>query len=98
MKEAQETLEKKKAQEEKERKSSIIYKISNFFGPSDDLIKDLAVKYNIRGATRSDIEIIKSYEKEGKTVQMLEIKGMVCEMPMLEVKGDWRALGMNCKG
>ncbi len=79
---------------EEEKKSSIWYKLSNFFGPSDETIIDLAYKYNIGYAKKSDIEIIKSYEKDGKTVQILQIKDMLCEMPMLEVKGKWRATGI----
>ncbi len=89
---------------EEERTSTFSYKASkiidgltNSSRPSEDTVISLATKYNISQSNKSDIEIIKSYEKDGKTVQILLIKDMVCEMPMLEIKGEWRALGITCR-
>ena len=48
------------------------------------------------GATASEIKVIKSYEKDGKTVMVLQIKNMICDMPMIEIDGQWSATGINC--
>ena len=61
-------------------------------------IKELAASYNIGGYTSpNDINIIDSYEKDAKTIQILEIDGAICEMPMIKVNGDWKSLGITCK-
>ena len=49
-------------------------------------------------AQESDIKIVKSYEDKGKTVFILEIKGSICEMPMIEIDKQWNATGMKCGG
>jgi len=67
-------------------------------GPSDDIVKNIASQYHISGAKASDIKIVKSYDKDGKTVMVLQIKNMICEMPMLEINGQWNATGINCGG
>jgi len=67
-------------------------------GPSDNIVKNIAAQYNISGAKASDIKIVKSYDKDGKTVMVLQIKNMVCEMPMLEIDGQWNATGIHCGG
>jgi len=67
-------------------------------GPSDSIVKNIAAQYNVMGAKESDIKIVKSYDKDGKTVMVLKIKNFVCEMPMLEIDGQWTATGMHCGG
>lgn len=47
-------------------------------------------------AQESDIKIVKSYEDKGKTVFILEIKGNICEMPMIEINKNWTATGISC--
>ena len=42
--------------------------------------------------------IVKSFEKDGKLVYILQIKGMICEMPMIEIDKQWNAIGMKCGG
>lgn len=49
-------------------------------------------------AQESDIKIVKSYEDKGKTVFILEIKGSICEMPMIEIDKNWSATGISCRG
>ena len=41
---------------------------------------------------------IKISEKDGKIVYILQIKGMICEMPMIEIDKQWNATGMKCGG
>ncbi len=61
-------------------------------------IQKLAASYKIGGYTSpKDINIIDSYEKDAKTIQILEINGAICEMPMIKVNGNWQALGISCK-
>lgn len=67
-------------------------------GPSDDIVKKIAAQYNINGAKASDVKIVKSYDKDGKTVMVLQIKNMICEMPMLEINGQWNSTGIHCGG
>ncbi len=52
---------------------------------------------NLVHAKIYDIKIIKSYEKDGKNVQILQIKNHICEMPMLKIDNKWTALGIECK-
>ena len=52
----------------------------------------LAVLYNIKSAQRKDIKIVKSFEKDGKLVYILQIKGMIYEMPMIEIDKQWNLL------
>ena len=54
--------------------------------------------YNIKSAQENDIKIVKSFEKDGKLVYILQIKGMICEMPMIEIDKQWNAIGMKCGG
>ena len=54
--------------------------------------------YNIKSAQENDIKIVKSFEKDGKLVYILQIKGMICEMPMIEIDKQWNATGMKCGG
>ena len=67
-------------------------------GPDEKVVKNIAVKYNIKQAEVSDVKIVKSYEDKGKTVFILEIKGIICEMPMIEIDKNWTATGISCKG
>ena len=61
-------------------------------------IQKLAASYKIGGYTSpSDINLIDSYEKDAKTIQILEINGAICEMPMIKVNGNWKALGITCR-
>ena len=67
-------------------------------GPDEKVVKNIALKYNIKPAEESDIKIVKSYEDKGKTVFILEIKGSICEMPMIEIDKNWSATGISCRG
>jgi outer membrane biogenesis lipoprotein LolB len=67
-------------------------------GPDEKVVKSIALKYNIMPAQESDIKIVKSYEDKGKTVFILEIKGSICEMPMIEIDKNWSATGISCRG
>lgn len=71
-----------------------IYSI--FTKPSDEIVKKIASSYNVSYSKASDINIIKSYEDKGKLVYILNIKNMICEMPMINVNGEWLATGINC--
>jgi len=75
-----------------------LYGINRYFStPSEYVIKELAHSYIYYTPTK-DIKVIKSYEKDGKIVEILKIKDRVCEMPMLKVDGVWNAFGINCIG
>lgn len=65
--------------------------------PSDQVVKNIATQYNIDYAKINDIKIIKSYEEKGKIVYILNIKDNICEMPMLEINKEWRAIGIDCR-
>lgn len=67
-------------------------------GPDDKVVKNIAYQYNINSANESDIKIVKSYEDKGKTVFILEIKGSICEMPMIEINKNWSSTGISCRG
>jgi outer membrane biogenesis lipoprotein LolB len=67
-------------------------------GSDDKVVKNIAYQYNIKSAQESDIKIVKSYEDKGKTVFILEIKGSICEMPMIEINKNWTATGISCRG
>lgn len=67
-------------------------------GPDDKVVKNIAYQYNIKSAQESDIKIVKSYEDKGKTVFILEIKGSICEMPIIEINKNWSATGISCRG
>ncbi|MDD2887645.1 MAG: hypothetical protein PHY66_08250 [Aliarcobacter sp.] len=67
-------------------------------GPDDKVVKSIASQYRIKSATESDVKIVKSYEAQGKTVFILEIKGSICEMPMIEIDKQWSATGISCRG
>lgn len=54
--------------------------------------------HNIKSAKENDIKIVKSFEKDGKLVYILQIKGMICEMPMIEIDKQWNATGIKCGG
>ncbi|MGJ0338233.1 hypothetical protein [Aliarcobacter cryaerophilus] len=66
--------------------------------PDEKTVKSLAALYNIKSAKENDIKIVKSFEKDGKIVYILQIKGMICEMPMIEIDKQWNATGMKCGG
>ena len=66
--------------------------------PDDKTVKSLAALYNIKSAQENDIKIVKSFEKDGKLVYILQIKGMICEMPMIEINKNWSATGISCRG
>uniref|UniRef100_UPI004047E275 hypothetical protein n=1 Tax=Aliarcobacter sp. TaxID=2321116 RepID=UPI004047E275 len=70
----------------------------NSLKPSDKIVKNIAVKYNINYSKLSDIEIIKSYEDKGKIVYILNIKKSICEMPMIQINKEWVATGISCQG
>ena len=61
-------------------------------------VKSLDVLYNIKSAQENDIKIVKSFEKDGKIVYILQIKGMICEMPMIEIDKQWNSTGIKCGG
>ena len=66
--------------------------------PDEKTVKSIAVLYNIKSAQENDIKIVKSFEKDGKLVYILQIKGIICEMPMIEIDKQWNATGMKCGG
>ncbi|WP_198304208.1 hypothetical protein [Arcobacter vandammei] len=66
--------------------------------PDEKTVKAIAAKYNVKSAQESDIKIVKSFEKDGKIVYILQIKGMICEMPMIEIDKQWNATGIKCGG
>jgi len=65
-------------------------------------VKTLASKYKIGllgiNYSPDEIEIIDSYKKEGKYIQILKIGKHICEMPMVKTSDGWVALGLKCKG
>ena len=71
-----------------------------FTKPSDNVVKQIAAKYNIGpfglNPSITDIEIIKNYEKDGKIYYVISYDKKVCEMPMLKVNSEWKALGITC--
>jgi len=66
--------------------------------PDISTIKSLAHSYFKYSSTLSEIEVIKSYEKDGKIVEIVKIGDKVCDMPMLKINGRWNALGIKCVG
>ncbi|WWW12485.1 hypothetical protein V7P26_03710 [Arcobacter cryaerophilus gv. pseudocryaerophilus] len=66
--------------------------------PDEKTVKSLVALYNIKSAKENDIKIVKSFEKDGKLVYILQIKGMICEMPMIEIDKQWNATGIKCAG
>ena len=68
----------------------------------ESIVKALAYKYNVglynMTSSPNEIEVIDSYKKEGKYIQILKIGRQICEMPMVETNAGWVALGMNCRG
>lgn len=68
-------------------------------GPSDAAVKNIAYQYMgsmMKNLKESEIRINNSYENNGKTVMILEIRNMICEMPMIETQKGWQATGINC--
>ena len=61
-----------------------------FIGGYNKLVEDIEKE--------NDIKIVKSFEKDGKLVYILQIKGMICEMPMIEIDKQWNATGIKCGG
>lgn len=74
-----------------------IYNIYNMKSkPSQEIVKKIALQYDYRF---SDVNIVDYYKKDGKVIYILEVNNnMICEMPMIEVRNNWTATGINCKG
>ncbi len=65
--------------------------------PDNFIIKDIANHYRVNYASLNEINILKSYEDRGKLVYILEIKGSICEMPVIKNYDKWQSLGISCK-
>lgn len=65
--------------------------------PSDSIVKSLVLEYDLRGVSNTDIKIINSYSKEGKTFFIIDLDRMTCEMPVIKSGSEWKSLGINCK-
>lgn len=84
----------KKIQKQSPAKSKKISNTVSF----ESIVLKIAVQYKINKAKISDIKIIKSYKKDGRTVMILKIKNSICDMPMIKIDGKWNSTGINCKG
>lgn len=62
--------------------------------PPENIVKNIASQYTY--ARESSIEIVSSYEKEGKNVQVLKVNNQICEMPMLKTNSEWVATEISC--
>ena len=51
--------------------------------------------YNIKSAQRKWYKNSKIFWKDGKIVYILQIKGMICEMPMIEIDNSGILLVLN---
>ncbi len=78
--------------------TALILLLTGCFSPSEDTIKTIAYNYGNGTFEKSQIDILNSYEKEGKTVYMLDINGALCEIPVVEMKDDVVGTAFNCKG
>jgi len=75
-------------------------------GPNDKLSIDFAYQYlkdMVPGIERNEIYVLKSYEKEGNIVIVIQSGGMLCDMPVIKGKNDkgledWIARGIKCTG
>jgi hypothetical protein len=73
--------------------------------PSDSIVELIAAQYASKmdlgdgyGATPT-ITILKSFEKNGETVEVLQINNAICKMPMLKnAQGEWISTGIYCGG
>lgn len=70
--------------------------------PSSSTVKNIATQYASQmafGGPYASITILKSYERNGETVEVLQINNTICKMPMLKnASGEWIATGMYCGG
>lgn len=70
-------------------------------GPSNKDASGLALSYltgMAPGITEKDISILKSFEKEGNTIVVVQAGGMLCDMPVIKGKDSWIARGISCNG
>ena len=65
--------------------------------PSDSLLKNMVMDFKIPYVKESEISIVNSYDKYGKTVYVIDVKSMICEMPIVKSGSTWKALEINCK-
>jgi hypothetical protein len=70
--------------------------------PDEKTTKNIALQYikNMSPIeiTTDKIKILKSYEKEGNRVMVLQVGGMLCDMPMIKTDKEWVARGISCNG
>ena len=66
--------------------------------PSQETLDYFVKVYKLSTEEKPSAEFIKYYEKDGKIVYILQIKGMICEMPMIEIDKQWNATGIKCGG
>lgn len=70
-------------------------------GPNNKDASNLAMNYlsgMVPGITEKDISILKTFEKEGNTIVVVQAGGMLCDMPVIKGKDGWLARGISCNG
>jgi hypothetical protein len=70
-------------------------------GPSNKDASNLAFSFlsgMIPGITEKEISILKTLEKEGNTIVVVQAGEMLCNMPVIKRKDGWIASGILCNG
>lgn len=73
-----------------------IFAYNKMTKPSNSILKSLVLDFDFPNIRSSDIEVVNSYKKYGKTVYILNIKNMTCEMPVIKSASSWKAIKINC--
>lgn len=69
--------------------------------PSDKVAKKLAQVYlssTVPGITENEVNVIKSFEKDGGTIVVVQAGGMTCDMTVIKEKGGWKIREVSCNG
>jgi len=70
-------------------------------GPNKNDATGLAIGYlsnMVPGITKDEISILKTFEKDGDTIVVVQAGGMLCDMPVIKGKDGWLARGISCSG
>jgi vacuolar-type H+-ATPase subunit H len=69
--------------------------------PSSKDAKKLAQRYlssRVPGISEEEISILKTFEKDGTTIVVVQAGGMVCDLSVTKGKDGWKAKGISCNG